>query len=144
MGREHEVNDDYDLYHFEYYDDDGIIHEGEDNDIFIESDDDDQTTQFSVSADGKTVNIGEYQINNDLTARCVGYDDISVTISTEYERLLAKDYDTDHGTQSFGKATICYSFPVCQSGKILYDPFVYYEGEDEGAQQDTACLPISI
>ena len=117
--------------------DDDSDYYNDDQDVLVWSDPDDTTTRFNASEDGRIVQIGEYIIYNDLTAKCLGYDDIEVSISTEFVGVLVYDYEgfyiedeSIEVDQPFAKVKMCYTFEPCQSGDIVYDPFVYYEGED--------------
>ena len=72
-----------------------------------------------------TLEFGEYKFNNELTAECIGYDDINVIANITRRREFEEDGDKGIWSVS---CSICYEFEYCEGGNIIYDPFVYYEG----------------
>ena len=140
------IDTDYYHYYYYYFDSDCDFYNEDTRTRRVEGDDD-KTTRVSVGDDGKMIMLGEYKIHNELTAKCIGFDNIDVTITTESEQLLI-DWIYE-GYQRFGKVEMCYSFPACSSGNIEYDPFVYYEGNDadsgfEVLSMDNSFYIISI
>eukprot|EP01084_Bolivina_argentea_P069043 125677_1 len=81
---------------------------------------------------GRKLQIGEYLFDNELTAQCLGYDDISVDVTAA---SIKDTSNFGYDKSMSGAYTVffegCYKFEYCASGNIVYDPFVYYEGEEE-------------
>ena len=77
-------------------------------------------------------------VDNELEAECVGYGNINVTVDIVQEE---EGWDWTFGGQSMNEVTICYKFDQCESGEVVYDPFVYYEGEEE--ESAAICHPLN-
>ena len=86
----------------------------------------DELEQLIISDNGDSVAMGEYQINNELSAECIGYGNIDVIVTIE-----SIDCGEEEGGGAEGISvccSMCYEFSYCEGGNIFYDPFVYYEG----------------
>eukprot|EP01084_Bolivina_argentea_P218071 370137_1 len=79
-----------------------------------------------VTMRDRSIECGEYVFDNELTAQCVGYDDIGVSVSLN----VILDPERDNNGAYDISVQVCYEFDYCESGNVVYDPFVYYESEE--------------